>query len=118
MRVLPEALPWWEMDEKLTPFETFSRLKAAQDAEQAGRADAARHGDARAGADALGDLVDQTERMVQRLEAGLKRSLAEEVAGGGSVDEDEIRALLRRYERLSWHLHGHLRAILHGARKG
>jgi hypothetical protein len=106
------------MDEKLTPFETFSRLKAAQDAGQVARADAARHGDARAGADALGDLVEQTERMVQRLEAGLKRALAEEVASGRGLDEEEIRVLLRRYERLSWHLHGHLRAILHGARKG
>ena len=105
------------MDEKLTSFETFSRLKAAQDAQQVARSDAPYRGDARAGAEALSSLVDETAHMVERLEAGLKRSLAQAVAGDGGVDEDEIRALLRRYERLSWHLHGHLRAILQSTPK-
>jgi hypothetical protein len=97
------------MDEKLTSFETFSRRKAEQD--DAGRRDAAR-----AGVAELEDPVAETERLVQRLDQGLKRTVSGEV--GTTVGEDEIRALLRRYERASWHLHGDLRAILHGARKG
>jgi len=105
------------MDEKLTSFETFSRLKAVQDAQQEARSDAAYRGDARAGAEALRGLVDETAHMVERLETDLKRSLAQAVAGDGGVDEDEIRTLLRRYERLSWHLHGHLRAILQSTHK-
>ena len=103
------------MSEKLTTLETFRRLKAAaEDARAAGR----RTDEARDGAAAMAALVEETARLVERLDGGLKRAIAAEIAAGGSVKVDQIRALLRRYERLSWHLHGHLRAILDAAAKG
>ena len=106
------------MSEKLTTLETFKRLKAAREAEHDARAAGRRTDEARDGAAAVAALVEETARMVERLDGGLKRAIAAEIAAGGSVKADQIRALLRRYERLSWHLHGHLRAILDAAAKG
>ena len=103
------------MSEKPTTLATFRRQKAAAaDARAASR----RTDEARDGAQAVADLVEETARLVARLDAGLKRAIAAEIAAGGSVEADRIRALLRRYERLSWHLHGQLRAILDAAAKG
>ncbi len=62
-------------------------------------------------------MVEDTARVVDHLENGLKRSLAREIAYGTQIDTHEVRALARRYERLSWYLHGQLRAILDGSRK-
>lgn len=105
------------MTDKLTPFETFRELKARQ---QAG--DQARRDEAQAGAPAaLGEImsvVEDTGRLVARLQGGLKHELARELARGEEVGIDGMRDLVRRYERLSWELHGQLRAVLEGARKG
>ena len=100
------------MSEKLTTLSTFRRLKAA---EEDARAASRRTDEARDGAQAVAALVEETARLVERLEGGLKRAIAAEIAAGGSVEADQIRALLRRYERLSWHLPGQLRAILDAA---
>jgi hypothetical protein len=105
------------MGEKLTSFDTFRRLKEAQEAEQRERRAAVRGEATRAGYDEIVSLVEDTARVVDRLENGLKRAIGREIAYGTQIDADEVRALARRYERLSWYLHGQLRAILDGSRK-
>jgi len=105
------------MTDKLTPFETFRELKARQQG-----ADRARQNEARGGTPAaLGEItsvVEDTGRLVGRLQGGLKHELARELARGEAGGIDGMRDLVRRYERLSWELHGQLRAVLEGARKG
>jgi len=106
------------MGDKLTPFETFRQLKERQRAEERARAESARGEEARAGLTEIMAVIEDTGRLVGRLQGGLKRELAHALARGEASGVDGMRNLVRRYERLSWELHGQLRAVLEGARKG
>jgi hypothetical protein len=105
------------MTEKLTPFETFRELKARQQATARARTQEA-GGGAQAALGEIMSVVEDTDRLVSRLQGGLKHELARELARGDARGLDGMRDLVRRYERLSWELHGQLRAVLEGARKG
>ena len=106
------------MADKLTPFETFQRLKRQQETALRERDDADRDEATRACFDDVVALVDGTEALAARLEDGLKRDLAQSAAAGDLVETEALRHLLRRYERYSWQLHDQLRGILDRARRG
>lgn len=105
------------MSDKLTTFETFRELKARQQAEERARQHEG-EGGAPAGIVEVMSVVEDTARLVGRLQGGLKHELARALAQGEAGGTDGMRDLVRRYERLSWELHGQLRAVLEGARKG
>jgi len=102
---------------KLTSFETFRQLRQDRDEEQRARDAAQREGEARAGLADIARLVDDTGRLVARLQDGLKRQIGLRVARGELVDVEALHHLIRRYERLSWQLHGELRGVLERARR-
>ncbi len=102
------------MDEKLTSFDEFKRLRDQQREQDRGETpgNAAQSGYAE-----LVALVNETARLVQVLDDGLQRDLAKAVAGGEVVERGEVADLVRNYERLSWRLYGQLRSIIDSSRK-
>lgn len=105
------------MDENLTSFETFQRLKLAHEEAGVARDQAERAADA---AQCLRDIVrllEDTQAMIDRLEGGMRREVGHQIAGGKLTEADSLRAMVRQYERASWELHGQLRGILDRARR-
>ncbi len=105
------------MTEKLTSFNEFKRLKSRRMMEVARQGEVARNRDAAETYKELVQLVEQTNRLVKRLEAGRQRELAAAIARGNIGEPESVAPLVRSYERLSWRLYGQLRYILDASRK-
>lgn len=85
---------------------------------------AARKDPAAAGADALTSLyrdllglIRETERLSAALDGNTRRAMAEDIVAARIVDEADFKAVVRQYERVSWHMHGRLNNVLSAMRK-
>lgn len=105
------------MAETLTPFEEFKRLKGRQARPQRNAGSAAAEHAAHAAYAALVALIQDTARLVKRLDHGAEHSLAQAIARAAVAERAELVELARARPRLSWRPDGQLRAILDAARK-
>lgn len=62
-------------------------------------------------------LIRDTEQVADALQCDLRQDAAQDIAAGRILNQDQLAAVIRQYERVSWLLHGQLSNLLKSTKK-